>query len=436
MNDNVRRAMIEAIEKTPMDYYKFDQIKNCKFEVVEKFIRHHKLDITISDVLGYRDMALLGSGKKGHIIAKTFLYYSENGKPGTKIVFDGMTCVNNNNTQIFVEYQDGKKTEFSTSTSTYAEYYAALLNVFIKTNAVETEPAYVVEVKKAIELMRNDRLDEAIEILEKHARDGRMIAVYHLAEAMTKKGKYKVALQYANLVVDSPADNEYKQGASALIEKIHAALEAEKRAEEEKKQAELEKRRPKSDDEELQKLMDKLDGAFEEKFAELEQIEQEAEDEKAMKIIDEAIGLMEEEKWDDVIQMLLDPLEKGYVLAGYYAAVAFSEKGEYEQALRWAEIVVNSEIEEEAKQEVNELIQKIEDRIEEEKKVEQEKLERQNEIERLKKITKEGVETFKAGKAEKALQCWKEAADLGFILSMFYLAQACSRRGEVNEAVA
>jgi hypothetical protein len=82
MTDNVRRAMIEAIENTPAPAFKFDQIKSCKFDVVEKFISHHKLGITISDVLGYRDMAVFGSGKKGHIIAKSFLYYSHSGNTG------------------------------------------------------------------------------------------------------------------------------------------------------------------------------------------------------------------------------------------------------------------------------------------------------------------------------------------------------------------
>lgn len=242
-----------------------------------------------------------------------------------------------------------------------------------------------------------------------------------------------------NVQAEDAARAEAKRKAEAEA-RAKAEAEARAKAEAEAK-AMQEPQKPAADStdkvlEEIHDLEKQIEAAFAEKQAELEKMEQLAAEEQAMKTIDEALQFMEEGKWDEAIQMLLAPAEKGYVLAVYYMAVALASKGEYEQALTWAKIVVNSEIEEEGKKEVNELIKKIEESIKEQQKAEQEKIERQNEIERLKNVTKEGVEAFKAGKAEKALQCWKEAAELGFIPSMFYLAQACSRRGELNEALA
>ena len=268
--------------------------------------------------------------------------------------------------------------------------------------------------------------------LEKGARLGNKDAALLLKKEFGMPNSY-----------DNKEDEKVKAEAEA---KAKAEAEAKAKAEEEARakaeteaKAKVEKPAPDSTDKVLEEIHDlekQIEAAFAEKQAELEKMEQLAAEEQAMKTIDEALQFMEEGKWDEAIQMLLAPAEKGYVLAVYYMAVALASKGEYEQALTWAKIVVNSEIEEEGKKEVNELIKKIEESIEEQQKAEQEKIERQNEIERLKNVTKEGVEAFKAGKAEKALQCWKEAAELGFIPSMFYLAQACSRKGELNEALA
>lgn len=130
MDDNTRRAIIEAIDTTTSEYFQFDKISKCKFDIVEKFIRNHRLGITISDVLGYRDMAIIGAGKKGHIIAKTFLYYSPDGRKGEKILFEGMVHAGYEGRNLYVEYKNGNKKSFVTKTNEFARYYAVLLEQF------------------------------------------------------------------------------------------------------------------------------------------------------------------------------------------------------------------------------------------------------------------------------------------------------------------
>lgn len=220
------------------------------------------------------------------------------------------------------------------------------------------------------------------------------------------------------------AEEEARAKAEAEA-KAKAEEEARAKAETEAK-AKMEKPAPDSTDKVLEEIHDlekQIEAAFEEKFAELEQMEQETEDEKAMQTIDEAVGLMEEGKWDEVIQILLDPAEKGYVLAMYYMAVAFAEKGDYDQALKCAKAVADSEIEEDAKQEASKLVEQL-----------KEEIERKRESEKIISDINTAYEKIQSGNYNKAICILKEPAEKGYLSAMYYYAIALEQQSVFKEA--
>ncbi len=128
-----REAMLEIINSIE-GTLKLKPVKSDQFDAVEKFIRNHNLGISARDVIAYRDTAAFSSGKKGHILTEEFLYYSDNGKRGTKVEFtNSVSAESSKHCEFYVTYASGERKTFSyTEYSSFAEYYAKLINAFIE----------------------------------------------------------------------------------------------------------------------------------------------------------------------------------------------------------------------------------------------------------------------------------------------------------------
>ena len=128
-----REAMLEIINSIE-GTLKFKPVKRDQFDTIEKFIRNHNLGISVNDVIAYRDTAAFSSGKKGHLLTEDFLYYSDNGKRGTKVEFtNSVSAESSKHCEFYVTYASGERKTFShTESISFAEYYAKLINAFIE----------------------------------------------------------------------------------------------------------------------------------------------------------------------------------------------------------------------------------------------------------------------------------------------------------------
>lgn len=127
-----RKQMLEVIQTCLAASFQLHTIDKCELKTVSHFISNHQLNIKTEDVLGYRDRAMLGTGKKGHLITENFLAYSYDGKSTSVIAFDNITNVTSDRKKIIVTHRDGSQNVFGTAISTYAEYFSNLINAFIK----------------------------------------------------------------------------------------------------------------------------------------------------------------------------------------------------------------------------------------------------------------------------------------------------------------
>ena len=139
-NASKREAMLEII-KTVEETFKLEPVNSSQVNAVEKYIRNHNLGISLSDVIAYRDTAVFSSGKKGHILTEEFLYYSDNGKRGTKVEFAGIVSAEKARLhEFYVTYMSGERKTFSnTEYVSFAEYYVKLINAFIAIGAKSDE---------------------------------------------------------------------------------------------------------------------------------------------------------------------------------------------------------------------------------------------------------------------------------------------------------
>ena len=60
----IKQIMIDSKAK----YANMKPLTPDMIDTIEKFVRNHNLKIQLSDVIGYYDLALFGSGKKGMLL--------------------------------------------------------------------------------------------------------------------------------------------------------------------------------------------------------------------------------------------------------------------------------------------------------------------------------------------------------------------------------
>ena len=139
MDEKKRQCMMEAITACAGSGYCLNTIHQVDLKVVEKFVKHHRLPIEPWEAVGYCDMAVLGAGKKGMLLAENFFYYSENGKPGIWIDFNGLIRVEPVYNTIVVHYAGGR--QLKANAPGMATYYANLLNRVIELLTEKPKPA-------------------------------------------------------------------------------------------------------------------------------------------------------------------------------------------------------------------------------------------------------------------------------------------------------
>ena len=130
-NGGRKQAMLEII-KNEETSFKLEALEECVTSTVEKFIRHHNLGITLQDVVGFANTGLIAMGKKGHILTETFLFYSDNGKRGSKIELSNIASAESSKKhELYVTYTNGERKTFANiEYSSFADYYEKLLNQF------------------------------------------------------------------------------------------------------------------------------------------------------------------------------------------------------------------------------------------------------------------------------------------------------------------
>lgn len=130
-NGGRKQAMLEII-KNEETSFTLEALEECVTSTVEKFIRHHNLGITLQDVVGFANTGMIAMGKKGHILTETFLFYSDNGKRGSKIELSNIASAESSKKQeLYVTYTNGERKTFANiEYSSFADYYEKLLNQF------------------------------------------------------------------------------------------------------------------------------------------------------------------------------------------------------------------------------------------------------------------------------------------------------------------
>ena len=137
MDDKKRESMIAAMEACAWEGYSLESIHRCDLNTVEKFVKQHRIPIEPWRALGYRDMALFGGGKKGMLLAESFLYYSMNGKAGIWIDFNGLDDVRAEYNNVIARYADGRV--LKADAGGCAAYFAKVLNRMIALLAEEKQ---------------------------------------------------------------------------------------------------------------------------------------------------------------------------------------------------------------------------------------------------------------------------------------------------------
>lgn len=151
-------------------------------------------------------------------------------------------------------------------------------------------------------------------------------------------------------------------------------------------------------------------------------------EDKALEDIKKAISLIDEEKWDEAIVLLKEPVSQGYVYAMYYTAVAFAGKKEYDAAVtivnRTKNICGNDKELEEKLNKLNSDITKLVAKREED-----------NRIKSLEDSLQKAISLFNAGKLDEAINLWKEPAEKGVFGAMVGLVQAYVKKENYDEAL-
>ena len=124
------KALTKAVENCPMDIYKNPIMAKCDPTIVKKFIQHHNLVVSLSQVVSYTDFGVFGYGKKGRIVTEHFLYVSGNGKKGKALPFKNLAGATQHYNTIIVHRTNGWDEEYTPGTD--AADTTRLLNAIAK----------------------------------------------------------------------------------------------------------------------------------------------------------------------------------------------------------------------------------------------------------------------------------------------------------------
>jgi TPR repeat protein len=217
----IKQIMIDSKAK----YANMKPLTPDMIDTIEKFVRNHNLKIQLSDVIGYYDLALFGSGKKGMLLTADFLYFSENGKKENPVYFKDLVSVSKKGYDLTMIYANGKNMKFFASI--FVDYLLELMMKIIELDSVVSKSSNEADQKidtvtSSIQSVLNQKMKEEEE-QKKREEQARL--------EMEKR--QKEAEEQARLEAEKKLKDLEEQRRKEAEEK--AKIEAQRKLEEEKR---------------------------------------------------------------------------------------------------------------------------------------------------------------------------------------------------------